>query len=395
MSKTKPEPRQMVLQPELQALVDAASQMTPPPADPLTYIQKALAEHGASVVTLHHDSGVSEFTLSDYTDTIGQVILEETKTMHILSKDEKEIMRRHVMEEVHRLFESHAKLGNVRLTLLWRNVADADETIDWERLKRFKERLKIDEQEPAKQEAEDVSEDDLAKLFGVPAEPAPDVEAESVTETESDEIDVWTLQQCLEHLHLQPIEYSRIQSENDAKYWLGAYRAVQEAISTTLKTAALILADGIRCLQTIDNHVGRDLAEFAASQLKKNSKGGYAKKSFIILGAGGVFFKKTGGWKVFDRAAIQKFIDELPESELATYGVTTVRKFTAAKLKELAAEGVVIPGLSFTPPNELGTWGVGVDRAWTPEKQRAAISATVKRLKVVTQTEDNETDEAT
>lgn len=378
MSKTKPEPRQMVLQPELQALVDAASQMTPPPADPLTYVQKALAEHGASVVTLHHDNGVSEFTLSDYTDTIGQVILEETRTMHILSK-----------------------------------------TVDWERLKRFKERLKIDDEGPDSStveppadgladagqddggstpppaiQTEDVSEDDLAKLFGVPEAP-PNADAESVTETESDEIDVWTLQQCLEHLHLQPIEYSRIQSENDAKYWLGAYRAVQEAISTTLKTAALILADGIRCLQTIDNHVGRDLAEFAASQLKKNSKGGYAKKSFIILGAGGVFFKKTGGWKVFDRAAVQKFVDELDDSLLEEYGVTTVRKWTATKMKELAADGVVIPGLSFTPPNELGTWGVGVDRAWTPEKHRAAISATVKRLKLVTQTEDNETDETT
>lgn len=379
-------------------------------------MQNHLAEHGASLVTLRHDDGTTEYMLSKFTPEIGEKMIAEMKEIdaELAQEEDAETMRRQVLEEVHRIHDTYGeKLGTARLTLLWRNVADENDSIDWARLERFKERLKNKIEEPDNanddtktnelppqqtEQPEQEQEEDLSDIFSPSAaseEVGTDgatgsgsvdgdvVDATSVVETTA-EPDIRIEDCALRGPGFQPpAVLSRIQSEGDFKYWVKVIRTIQEGITANLLSVAAIVADGVQVLQKIDFVVGRDLRNFAIDNLPKGKKS-------LKTTDGGVFFRKTGGWKVFDRNEVQSFVDGLPEEELADYGVVTVRKWSATTMKELAADGVRIPGLQFSPDNEYGSWGVGATRAWSHEKPRSAIKAALGKLKQIAKSDDEE-----
>ena len=96
------------------------------------------------------------------------------------------------------------------------------------------------------------------------------------------------------------------------------------------------------------------LRRYAEMMIPKKADGTLARKN-VKLDAGGIYFRKIGGFKVADTDALRKHLDKLSDSELSKIGCYRTININRLKLiKHVAETGEHFPGMGWEPEEALG-----------------------------------------
>ena len=105
------------------------------------------------------------------------------------------------------------------------------------------------------------------------------------------------------------------------------------------------------------------------------TKDGKLKRKYYVTAdlSARVFFKKTGGWSLFDSKLYKQYVDELPEEEFKALGGEIIRQIDYRHRIKLVKEGVHIPGYQYYQENELGKMVIGGEKAFSVNKLKERI----------------------
>jgi hypothetical protein len=178
-----------------------------------------------------------------------------------------------------------------------------------------------------------------------------------------------------------------ITDEGSAEWYVGRVTMLQGEINKFATMAATMIRSAYTKLKSLDNRFGHQLDKYCQIQLEKEkTRNGTYKRKYLRFISGGVYYRKTGGYKMTSKQLLQEFIDQLPESEWNKYGVELVRKYDWRKVKAIADTGAYVPGYDLISGDELGKMSIGVEKAWSLNQAQELL----KQVAMLTETENPE-----
>lgn len=114
--------------------------------------------------------------------------------------------------------------------------------------------------------------------------------------------------------------------------------------------------------------------------IPKNDDGTYKKKNHKF-DTGGVYFRKTGGWRIVDTAALKKHLSTKTVEELMALGCEPDIKIgRKAVLDYCKSTGEIMPGIEYEQEDEFGSLKVGAAKGWSPRGALDRLKAAFKRV---------------
>ncbi len=203
---------------------------------------------------------------------------------------------------------------------------------------------------------------------------------------------VLTPEECVAQAGMVAKPAFSITDEASASWFLDVVRRLQHRIDDVAKLAhASISAD----LKAIDGLMAWKQQELKGYCLQRLAEDKGRKKKYIDFLPARVFFRKTGGAKMHDRAMVEAYlINTVPEDAMkqldaaldcvnewleGSGGSIDVKvKLDHPVLKALAINGAAVPGYGKTEPDDWGSMSIGADKAWTANAAKERISAAFK-----------------
>jgi hypothetical protein len=158
-----------------------------------------------------------------------------------------------------------------------------------------------------------------------------------------------------------------------------AIARLQDEITRITDIAASEIKRRENILERVMAFQGPRLSAFCPKYIDKD-KTGKLKRKYYVTGdmTARLFFRKTGGWSLFDGKLYEQYIEDLPEESFKEYGGQTVRKLDYRIRAKLLKEGVHIPGYQFYKEEELGKMIIGGEKPFSVNKLKERVSSAFK-----------------
>lgn len=230
---------------------------------------------------------------------------------------------------------------------------------------------------------------ELSDIFGdEPAVPAQASQPERVFDASkaivSEDGEVLNEAECWTIAGMQPPATTDT-PEDVARKIVRCVRHLQREVDDIAACAAQAIEQRTKAIARLESAYQPLIKEVFIPQLPKRSKS--VKDP---AGGFGVFFKKTGGWKMSDRDELAAWLDRQSDDVKAQCKATYKLSFRATDIYP-HADTLKPPGLTRTPADDFGQVRIGAGDArtgWTPTKAKEKISSAMRALGISADAED-------
>jgi hypothetical protein len=154
---------------------------------------------------------------------------------------------------------------------------------------------------------------------------------------------------------------------------------LQDEITRITDIAASEIKRRENIIERVMAFQGPRLSAFCPKYIDKD-KTGKLKRKYYVTGdmTARLFFRKTGGWSLFDSKLYDEFIQSMSEDSFKELGGETVRKLDYRLRGQLLKEGLHIPGYQFYKEEELGKMIIGGEKPFSVNKLKERVSSAFK-----------------
>lgn len=168
-------------------------------------------------------------------------------------------------------------------------------------------------------------------------------------------------------------------SRDEVDQVVRAIARLQDEVARITEIAASEIKRRENLIERIMQFQGPRLSAFCPKYIDKDKTGKLKRKYYVTSDLSArVFFRKTGGWSLFDSKLYDQYIQELDDEAFAELGGKTIRQIDYRHRGKLLKEGIHIPGYQYYQENELGKMIIGGEKPFSVNKLKERVSSAFK-----------------